>query len=209
MAFATRDRAISLRWDAPSAVTPHASSSTSPRRPRRDHPYRRRVLHRAWLERRTARAEREEDRHVMAEQDLHLTQTSPRTATSRSNSVILRVVSWTWSVIVSAAVRAATELLPSTALLFGRASKPHSHHLFVCSGIQTVQFSDGSKMLIEVRSTGGYERRRLSYARGQVASRICGAGISSRSTFQRHEADRATRVALRSCNGRSGPAVDA
>ena len=55
-----------------------------------------------------------------------------------------------------AAVRAAMELLPTTGLVFGRVSNPNAHYLFVCPGIQTVQFTDGSKMLVEVRSTGGY-----------------------------------------------------
>jgi hypothetical protein len=40
--------------------------------------------------------------------------------------------------------------------MFGRSSKPESHYLFNCPGIKTTQFTDGSRMLIEIRSTSGY-----------------------------------------------------
>jgi hypothetical protein len=53
-------------------------------------------------------------------------------------------------------VAAAKLLLPNTGRVFGRTSKPESHYLFYCKGLKTTQFTDGSKMLVEIRSTGGY-----------------------------------------------------
>jgi hypothetical protein len=58
------------------------------------------------------------------------------------------------------AVEAAKLLLPATGLIHGRPSKPFSHYWFVCKDIKTTQFTDtkanGSSMIVEIRSTGGY-----------------------------------------------------
>lgn len=53
------------------------------------------------------------------------------------------------------AVAAAKLLMPQTRV-FGRASKPESHYLIYCPDLKTTQYTDGSKMLVELRSTGGY-----------------------------------------------------
>src|SRR5438067_2582399 len=59
-------------------------------------------------------------------------------------------------------VAAAKLLLPDTGCIFGRASKPDSHYLFVSPGLKTTQFTDikdangNIKMLVEIRSTNGY-----------------------------------------------------
>jgi hypothetical protein len=58
------------------------------------------------------------------------------------------------------AVAIAPLLLPQTGLIHGRPGKPDSHHWFISEGMKTTTFSDiktnGSKTLLEVRSTGGY-----------------------------------------------------
>lgn len=53
------------------------------------------------------------------------------------------------------AVRLAPELLPTTGAIFGRASKPDSHYLYVSEVPSTVQFTASSGMVVELRSTGG------------------------------------------------------
>jgi hypothetical protein len=54
------------------------------------------------------------------------------------------------------AVVAASELLPETGLVHGRASRRRSHYWFVVANAETKKFTDldSSQMLIEVRSTG-------------------------------------------------------
>ncbi|MBI2218775.1 MAG: bifunctional DNA primase/polymerase [Candidatus Rokubacteria bacterium] len=55
----------------------------------------------------------------------------------------------------SETIALADALLPSTAAVFGRASKPRSHRLYA-SEIQTEKFADvDGTMLVEIRSTGG------------------------------------------------------
>jgi putative DNA primase/helicase len=54
------------------------------------------------------------------------------------------------------AMSCAKLLLPNTGRVFGRSGKPESHYLFICKDAKTTQFTDGSKMIVELRSTGGY-----------------------------------------------------
>jgi len=51
------------------------------------------------------------------------------------------------------ALQIADFFLPPTGAIFGRESKPRSHHLYICPGAKTTRFEYG-ETLVEIRSTG-------------------------------------------------------
>src|SRR5262249_36880463 len=54
------------------------------------------------------------------------------------------------------AVEFAGHILPPTAEIFGRASKPRSHYIYQSPGLTSHQFEDvDGSMIVEIRSTGG------------------------------------------------------